>query len=160
MRMSAVVFSVTIQSLRGRNTFHKVLHHFLYRVIFERFYGFFSASGSRAKRREEKRREERGKRRRVCSRGREDLKKKKKKSGKRKDNRSPLVCLSLLWFFSESFWRCENFWKESKQQIFFSSSLFAFRRTTKTEHTQKTHNTKRTNENETTYDANRRCRRR
>ena len=61
-------------------------------VIFERF---FSASGSLAKRREEKRREERGKR--VCSRGREDLKKKeKKKSGKRKDNRSPLVCLSLL----------------------------------------------------------------
>jgi hypothetical protein len=64
--------------------------------------GFFSASGSLAKRREEKRREEkrreeRGKRGRVCSRGREELKKKKKKkkkSGKRKDNRSPLVCLS------------------------------------------------------------------
>jgi hypothetical protein len=69
-------------------------------VIFERF--FLRVREPREekrreeKRREEKRREERGKRGRVCSRGREELKKKKKKkkSGKRKDNRSPLVCLS------------------------------------------------------------------
>ena len=72
-------------------------------MIFERF---FSASGSLAKRREEKRREEKRRERetrtRLFSRKRraEDLK--KKKSGKRKDNRSPLVCLSQKVFGDES----------------------------------------------------------
>jgi hypothetical protein len=59
--------------------------------------GFFSASGSLAKRREEKRRESETRTRLFSWKRRaEDLK--KKKSGKRKDNRSPLVCLSQKVF--------------------------------------------------------------
>jgi hypothetical protein len=73
-------------------------------VIFERFFLRVRVPREEKrreeKRREEKRREERGKRGRVCSRGREELK--KKKSGKRKDNRSPLVCLSQKVFGDES----------------------------------------------------------
>jgi hypothetical protein len=128
-------------------------------VIFERF---FSASGSLAKRREEKRREEKRRERetrtRLFSRKRraEDLK--KKKSGKRKDNRSPLVCLSQKVFGD----------MRQNIKIFsfeLSFSVFCFpqknNRTTKTEQKhKKTHTQTHANENETTYDANRRCRRR
>ena len=108
-------------------------------VIFERF--FLRVREPREEKRREEKRRTRKTRTRLFSwkRRAEDLK--KKKSGKRKDNRSPLVCLSR-----------KVFGDESKHQNLFSSSLFCFPPNNK----NRTH----TNENETTYDANRRCRRR
>jgi hypothetical protein len=126
-------------------------------VIFERF---FSASGSLAKRREEKRREEKRRERetrtRLFSRKRraEDLK--KKKSGKRKDNRSPLVCLSQKVFGDMR----QNI-KIFSFELSFSVFCFPQKKNKKKQNTHKKHTTQtHTNENETTYDANRRCRRR
>ena len=138
----ALLFRVSVDEIRFIKFF---IISFTRTVIFERF--FLRVREPR----EEKRREEK-REKRVCSRGREDLKKKeKKKSGKRKDNRSPLVCLSLL--SSQKVLKSQN-----------NKNLFSFcfppNNKNRTDHTHKKLKTQHTNENETTYDANRRCRRR